>query len=120
MSIKMLNKQDWLVQVQRGGVRKTKRGTGGEAEAKRAESALMAELEPGQKPDGPPSLLGVTPPPAPPAAPPPNASPSPTVPHFFPRRWTEHAKVVQNEATRHTSKTPYNYILYYLGDKHLD
>ena len=46
MSYKILNKSgDWLVQVQRAGIRKTKRGTGGEAEAKRVESLLAAELE---------------------------------------------------------------------------
>ena len=36
MPYKILSKRgDWLVQVQRAGIRKTKRGTGGEQEAKR-------------------------------------------------------------------------------------
>src|SRR5436190_14211428 len=118
MSIKMLNKQDWLVQVQRDGVRKTKRGTGGEAEAQRVEAALMAELEHDQKLKEAAALLGVNRQ-AIGAAPAP-AKRCPTVREFFQRRWTEHAKVVQNEGTRRTSKTPFNYILFYLGDKRLD
>ena len=48
MPYKIFSKRgDWLVQVQRAGIRKTKRGTGGEQVAKRAEALLIAELDQG-------------------------------------------------------------------------
>jgi integrase len=44
----------------------------------------------------------------------------PTLREFFERRWVEHAKVVQNKTTRAKSQSPFKYLIYYLGDHHLD
>jgi integrase len=113
MPIKFLDKKTFLVQVQRGGVRRTRRGTGNEATAKRIEEEMLAELAHDLKMDAAADLLGLDRAKA-------KAVPVPTLREFFERRWVEHAKVVQNEGTRRTSRTPFNYLLYYLGDKTLD
>jgi len=114
MAYKILNKDgDWLVQVQRGGKRRTKRGTGGEAAAKRAEALLVADLDQELRLEEAASLLGVkTTEDGKPAR-------CPTLREYFETRWIEHAKVVQNPTTRRTQRTPFAYLLYYLGDKPL-
>src|SRR5207302_9235323 len=113
MSIKMFDNDRWLVQVQSGGRRKTKRGTGGEAEAKRVDARLAAELEQEVKLDDAAELLGLE-----------RLSPEvrrpPTLRHFFENRWVEHARVVQNKTTRMKSAFPFKYLIYYLGERRLD
>lgn len=115
MPIKMFNKQDWLVQVQRGGVRKSRPGTGGEAEARKAEKELAAALEHDLKLEEAARLLGVDRADAKPVK-----RKTPTLRDYFASRWVEHAKVVQNPTTRRTQRTPFAYLLFYLGDKPLD
>ena len=45
MAYKILNKRgDWLVQVQKGRIRRSRRGTGGEVVAKQAETSLVADI----------------------------------------------------------------------------
>ncbi len=112
MPIKMFNKQDWLVQVQRAGVRRSKRGTGGEAEAERAEALLKAELAQELKLDEAAKLLGIDREGR-------SAAAVPSLREFFEARWIEHAKVVQNPTTRRGQRNAFNYLLYYLGDKKL-
>ncbi len=129
MSVKMVGNQEYLVQVQRRGVRRTRRGKGSETDAQEVESQLIAEIDLQLKREAAASLLGVdlaqTPAPSSTRQPPPPdlrkpaPAPSPTLRAFFESRWIEHAKVVQNEGTRHTSRSPFNYILYYLSDKTL-
>jgi integrase len=124
----MVGNQEYLVQVQRRGVRRTRRGKGSEADAQEIESQLIAEIDLQLKREEAATLLGVdlaqTPAPSSTRQPPPDQrkpahAPSPTLRAFFESRWIEHAKVVQNEGTRHTSRSPLNYILYYLSDKSL-
>jgi integrase len=112
MPIKMFNKQDWLVQVQRGGVRRTRRGTGGEAEARKVEAEMLGELTLESRLDDAARLLGVDR-----HAQAPAPAPVPTLRQFFDARWVEHAKVVQNASTRAKTRCPWNYALCYLGDK---
>jgi hypothetical protein len=118
MSIKMITKDEWLVQVQRGGKRKTKRGTGGESVAQRAEAKLVAELESEVELDDAARKLGVVR-----TAKVHKASHAirpPTLREYFEKRWVEHAKVVQNETTRLKSEFPFKYLIYYLGEYRLD
>src|SRR5574341_357274 len=117
MPYKILNKRgDWLVQVQRAGIRKTKRGTGGEQEAKRAEALLIAELDQEIRLAEAARLLGLDPATMVATA----AKPMMTLREYFDTRWVEHAKVVQNQTTRRAQRTAFNYLLFYLGDKPLD
>ena len=117
MPYKILNKRgDWLVQVQRAGIRKTKRGTGGEQVAKRAEALLIAELDQEIRLAEAARLLGFDPATMATAA----AKPIMTLREYFETRWVEHAKVVQNQTTRRAQRTAFNYLLFYLGDKPLD
>src|SRR5437016_3444627 len=113
MSIKMFDSKRWLVQVQSGGRRKTKRGTGSEAEAKRVEARLAAELEQELKLDDAAKLLGLE-------RLSPEAQRPPTLEEFFKDRWLPHAQVVQNKTTRMKSQFPFKYLIYYLGDRRLD
>jgi integrase len=118
MSIKVYKDGTWLVQVQRNGVRRTERGEGGRPAAKQAEAVLIAELEAEARRDDAARILGV-----PRSSSPPTSiavTPSPTLREFFDRRWLPHARVIENEQTQRTSRTPFNYLLYYLGDKRLD
>ena len=116
---KILNKSgDWLVQIQRAGTRKTRRGTGGSAEAKRVEAMLMAELEQELKLDEAARLLGVDR--APGAKPAQSSKRIPTLREFFETRWVEHAKVVQNQTTRRAQRSAFAYLIFYVGDKPLD
>jgi integrase len=131
MPYKVLDRRkgSWLVQIQRDGKRITRRGSsGGAATAKQVEADLLAELDGDQEPavrEGAldPNEVGSSNPPARArrrrrgktvAAP-----RSPTLRDYFETRWTKHAMVVQNEGTRRTSRNPFNYILYYLGDQTL-
>jgi integrase len=113
MPIKFLDKKNYLVQVQRAGQRRTRRGTGNEATAKRVEEELLAELAHELKVGAAADLLGVDRAKA-------EAAPMPTLREFFERRWVEHARVVQNESTRRAQRTPFAYLLFYLGDRPLD
>lgn len=116
MPIKVNAEGDWLVQVQRGGKRKTQRGTGGEREAKRAEAQMLADLTHEIEVERAAKLLGVNPATA-------AASVSqrpPKLSDYIAGRWAEHAAVVQNEHTRYKSEAPLKYLLLYLGDHHLD
>jgi len=117
MAIRTIDSNHHVVQVQRGTLRRTKRVTGTEAEAKKVEALLTAELVHELKLDEAASLLGVERAPASGAA---GAPAKMTLREFFESRWTEHAKVVQNETTRRTSATPWKYLIYYLGDRPLD
>ena len=112
MSIKMLSRDEWLVQVQRKGVRRTRRGTGGPAKAKAAEAELLAELTHDEALDKAAQLLGVDKPGK-------VAAPMPTLRGFFEDRWVEHSKIVQNASTRRKQQSAYQYVLYYLGDRRL-
>jgi len=116
MPYKFLDKKTFLVQVQRAGIRKTKRGTGSEADAKRAEALLIAEIDGKLELERAARLLGVE-----------TTGTTatarvlvPTLREFIETRWVEHARVVQNEGTQRTSQTPLRYLVYYLGDKRLD
>src|SRR3989339_1833813 len=109
---------DWLVQVQRQGIRKTKRGTGGEAEAKRNEAQLTAETEEELRKKEAAKTLGVKYNPQKTNGN--GALVSPTLRDYFESRWLDHANVVQNPQTRRTSRTPFRYLFHYLGDKTLD
>lgn len=117
MPHKILNEQgDFLVQVQRGNKRRTKRGTGGENEARRIEKQLEVELENEVALREAAARLGVEIE----SARSPDVRQSPTLRDFFVDRWTQHAKVVQNETTRRTYESRFNYLLHYLGDRRLD
>jgi len=112
---KILNeKGDWLVQVQRGGIRKTQRGSGGEKEAKRVEAQLLAGLDAEEGRRRAAKVLGLE------LSPKPNASVvPPTLLEFFSERWVKHAEVTQNARTRNRSAFWFQYVLYYLGEKRL-
>jgi integrase len=119
VSYKILNRNgDWLVQVQRGGVRRTQRGGGGEGEAKKAEALLLAELHSDREDQWAAKRLGLEHPPLKPSGA--AVKTSPTLRAFHDDRWLEHAKVVQNDQTRRTMQCPFNYLLYYLGEKRID
>lgn len=127
MSIKMLNATDWLVQVQRAGQRRTRRGTGGRTEAAKVERELLAELESEAKMADAAALLGVQLEATPSAAPgqrnvriAPPAPTSPTVRAFYNERWIPHAKTVQNPTTQRAQIAPFAYILHHIGDRPLD
>lgn len=115
MSIKFINKTTFLVQVQRSGMRKTKRGTGTETDAKTLEAQLITELEHEIKLAEAAKLLGVE-----------RGGKGaenrrvPTFREYFEERWVPHARVVQNPDTQRTSRVPFNYLLYYLGDMRLN
>ena len=115
MPIKFLDKKTYLVQVQRAGVRRTRRGTGTEATARKVEEGLLAELAHDVKVGAAADLLGIDRARAADAA-----APVPTLREYFERRWVEHARVVQNPTTRRAQRAPFAYLLYYLGDKPLD
>lgn len=118
MSIKILNdKGDWLVQVQRGGIRKTQRGTGGTKKARAAEEQLVGELTAEIKRRQAAEILGVEVDAAGEPIPPPQI---PTLREYFQTRWLEHAQVVQNPTTRIKSEFPFKYLLYHIGDRRLD
>jgi integrase len=119
MSIKMVGKEEYLVQVQRGGIRRTRRGKGSESQARAIEAELVNELDLELKRQEAAALLGVSLEPSLPQQKPSAAQPQLTLRDFFERRWVEHAKVVQNPSTRRTSRCPFNYVLYYLGEKPL-
>ena len=121
MSYKILdkNKGTWLVQVQRNGKRVTRRGKGGVREARKMETLLTAQLEAEAHDAKVSALLNLEDPSTDEQPKPAAGQRSPTLRDYFETRWTEHAKVVQNEQTRRTSRNPFNYILYYLGDKTL-
>lgn len=131
------SKGSWLVQIQRNGKRISRRGSsGGAAKAKQVEAAVIALLDAEEEEEEreqqeqqeaqdqtDPELLGGDPP---------SrvlegwegksrhrSRRSQNLRDFFETRWTEHAKVVQNEGTRRTSRNPFNYVLYYLGDRSL-
>jgi integrase len=106
----------WLVQVQKNGKRKTKRLKGTEKQAQDREKELWGELENEIKFEEARALLGVSPA----SASSPVVRESPRLRDFFADRWVEHAKVVQNDTTRRTYVSRFNYLLHYLGDKRLD
>lgn len=116
MPIKFLDSKTFIVQVQRGGRRRTRRGTGTEADARKAESELVAELDHEQELDRAARLLGVDRI----AEQKPKKIAIPTLREYFEQRWVEHAKVVHNPTTRIKSEFPFKYLLYYLGDRRLD
>jgi hypothetical protein len=122
MAIRFTSPNTFIVQVQRGVARRTKRGTGTEADAKLIEAALLTDMEKERKLDEAAQLLGVERPAVSgdgagslggkPAV--------PTLREFFKDRWVPHANVVQNASTRRISRCPFNYLHYYLGDRRLD
>ena len=117
MSIKMFGEEEYLVQVQRSGLRRTRRGRGTQDDARAVEAELVAELELELKRQDAAQLLGVS---LQPSQPKPSvALPQQTLRDFFEKRWVEHSKVVQNPSTRRTSRCPFNYVLFYLGNKPL-
>jgi integrase len=115
MSIKRLEKGKWLIQVQKGGKRKTKRVTGSLADAERIEARLLAEIDRKSEIQRASELLGVERP----SDQKKRNRRSPTLRDYFCERWIDHAKVVQNDLTRLKSRVPFNYLLHYLGDKTL-
>ncbi len=121
MSYKILdkNKGTWLVQVQRNGKRVTRRGSGGPRQARKIEALLTAKLETDAHDATVRSLLNLEDPSTDKQPRSATEQRSPILRDYFETRWTAHAKVVQNEQTRRTSRNPLNYILYYLGDKTL-
>jgi len=118
MPYKILSEEgDWIVQVQRGGQRRTKRGTGGEREAKRCEAQLLAQLESETQRKHAARVLGVEEPSEPTKT---AFKKLPTLRDFYCDRWVKHAEVVQNARTRARGVYAFQYVLYYLGDKRLD
>ena len=120
MAIRFIDKTTFVVQVQRDGVRKTQRGTGTEADAKRIERELAGELEHERKVGEAARLLGVSTDVAAPMGRAPRAKRVPTLNEFIKDRWADHAAVVQNATTRRAQRTAIAYLGYYLGDKPLD
>jgi integrase len=118
MSIKILNeKGDWLVQVQRGGVRKSQRGTGGMKKAREAEEALRADMNAKVERQRAARLLGVE---VDGDSDVRVARPVPTLREYFTERWIEHAKITQNPTTRLKSEFPFKYLVYHAGERRLD
>lgn len=119
MPYKMLNKKgDWLVQVQRGGLRATRRGKGGEPAAKKAEAAALAELEQRLRRREAALVLGLDP--VEKEEPETASAKLPTLAEYLTTRWASHARLVQNDTTIRTTATHVRYITYYLGDLPLD
>jgi len=123
MSVKKLNSNSWLIQIQKSGLRKTKRVRGSENEALAAEREMNEELEREVKQAEARATLGLSEekenPKATPARPQ-TSTPFPTLRDYFVQRWLSHAMVVQNEATRRTNVARFNYLFYYRGDRTLD
>jgi len=116
---KILNKQgEWLVQVQRGGLRGTRRGKGGEAAAKKAEAAVIAELEQRLRRKEAALVLGLDS--GETAEQETDSTKLPTLAEYLTTRWASHARLVQNNTTLRTTATHVRYITYYLGDLPLD
>ncbi len=119
MAYKILSKRgDWLVQVQRGGMRATRRGNGGEAAARKVEAQLVLQIEERLSRRKAAELLGLDPEAA--DDPETGSMTPPTLAEFLKTRWASHARLVQNETTRRTTATHVRYIAYFLGDLRID
>lgn len=119
MPYKILNKRgEWLVQVQRQGVRRTRRGKGGEAKAKQAEAALMVEVDQIVQRRQAAEVLGLDPGAMENTK---TACAAPlTLAEFLKTRWAAHAALVHNDATRRNCGAHVRYIAYFLGDRRID
>ena len=118
MSIKMFKAGAWLVQVQRGGKRTTRRGQGGEAAAKKAEAELVAELEQKLRRQEAAEVLGLDPEVA--EEQDGDSLTPPTLAEYLTTRWASHARLVQNSTTLRTTACHVKYLVYYLGDLRID
>ena len=123
----------WVIQIQRTGpsgrrLRACKRVSGTESDAKAAQKAMVKELEGEvsrlqvdhaleQRKHEAATLLGIKPS----RATNPRASAKlPTLREYLGVRWADHAKVVQGETTRRTTRSHVAYLTFYIGDLRLD
>ncbi len=119
MSIKQLDNDKWLVQIQRNGNRKTKRVTGTRADAELTERDLGIQLSIPERSPYNPSPAGMERIKTSLSSPPEDFGEATTLRDWFHHRWVEYSKSIQNDNTRYTSEHRWQYLLYYLGDKPL-
>jgi len=121
MSIKLFGDDRWLVQVQKQGIRRTRRGKGGILNAEQAEKLALQSIDDELTIRQAEDLLErnipideehLTQDPLTTS----NPIKFSSLRDYYHERWLKHAKVVQNEITLKRNVHPWNYLLHYLGN----